>query len=286
MSAPAFSDIAKPANDLLSRDFYHLAPASLEIKTKAPNGVAFTVKGKSSDKDGSISASIEGKFAEKSTGIVLTQGWNTANVINSKIELADAFTPGLKVEILSTLLPDTKAKSAKINFHFKQPGFHSRAFFDLLNPKGSNFTGDATYLQNGFLVGSEFGYDIANGNITKYASALGYAAPSYTAALTSTSNFTVFSGSYAHRVSPFTEVGAKSVWDSNSSKPVSLEVGVKHVLDAGAFVKAKINSQAVAAVSYSQVLRPGVKLGLGISVDTQKLGESAHKLGGSLTFEA
>lgn len=286
MSVPAFSDIAKPANDLLSRDFFHLAPANLEIKTKAPNGVAFTVKGKSSAKDGSIAASLEGKYSDKDTGLTLTQGWNTANVLDTKIELADAFTPGLKGELFTSFFPDTGAKSAKLNFHFRQPAFHGRAFFNLLETKGPTFTGDATFGHGGFLVGSEFGYDIANGSVTKYSSAVGYAAKSYSAAITATSNLSVFSGSYFHKVNPSTELGAKASWDSKAGQGVALEVGTKHLLDGGAFVKAKINSQAITAVSYSQALRPGVRLGLGVSFDTQKLNQSAHKLGGSLTFEA
>ncbi|KAF5097290.1 hypothetical protein D0Z03_001448 [Geotrichum reessii] len=288
MSVPAFSDIAKPANDLLSRDFYHLANANLEIKSKAPNGVAFTVKGKSSQKDGSIAGSIEGKYSDKATGLTLTQGWSTANVLDTKIELADAFTPGLKGELFTSFFPESGAKSAKLNFHFKQPAFHGRAFFDLLKSTGPVFTGDATYGQNGFLVGTEFGYDIANGSVTKYSSALGYSTPTYTAALTATSNLTVFTSSYFHKVSPSTQIGAKATWDSKSAagQGVGLEVGTKHQLDGSAFVKAKINSQAIASLSYSQALRPGVTLGLGASFDTQKLNQSAHKLGASLTFEA
>lgn len=288
MSVPAFSDIAKPANDLLSRDFYHLANANLEIKSKAPNGVAFTVKGKSNQKDGSIAASLEGKYADKATGLTLTQGWNTANVLDTKLELADAFTPGLKGELFTSFFPETGAKSAKLNFHFRQPAFHGRAFFDLLKAKGPTFTGDATYGQNGFLVGSEFGYDISSGSVTKYSLAAGYSASTYTAAITSVSNLSVFSGSYFHKISSSTELGAKATWDSNSAagQGVGLEVGTKHQLDGSAFVKAKINSQAIASLAYSQSLRPGVRLGLGASFDTQKLNQSAHKLGASLTFEA
>lgn len=80
MSVPAFSDIAKPANDvrtrmlhrepparcgtpwlcglltrgpwrrlqLLNKDFYHLSATTFEFKDTAPNGVAFKVTGKSS----------------------------------------------------------------------------------------------------------------------------------------------------------------------------------------------------------------------------------------------
>jgi voltage-dependent anion channel protein 2 len=44
----------------------------------------------------------------------------------------------------------------------------------------------------------------------------------------------------------------------------------------------KINNSGIAAVSYVQTLRPGIKVGFGASIDTQRLQESAHKIGLSL----
>ncbi|EAW10155.1 porin [Aspergillus clavatus NRRL 1] len=68
MSAPAaFSDIAKAANDLLNKDFYHTSAASLEVKSKAPNGVTFNVKGKSAH-EGPIAGSLEAKYVDQPTG--------------------------------------------------------------------------------------------------------------------------------------------------------------------------------------------------------------------------
>ncbi|OJD12280.1 mitochondrial outer membrane protein porin [Emergomyces pasteurianus Ep9510] len=68
MSPPAaFCDIAKAANDLLNKDFYHTSPASLEVKSKAPNGVTFNVKGKSAH-EGPINGSLEAKYLDAPTG--------------------------------------------------------------------------------------------------------------------------------------------------------------------------------------------------------------------------
>ncbi|KAJ5665726.1 Porin eukaryotic type [Penicillium maclennaniae] len=68
MSAPAaFSDIAKATNDLLNKDFYHAAAANLEVKSKAPNGVTFTVKGKSAH-EGPIAGQLEAKYVDAPTG--------------------------------------------------------------------------------------------------------------------------------------------------------------------------------------------------------------------------
>ncbi|KAI5809693.1 eukaryotic porin/Tom40 [Peziza echinospora] len=283
MAPVPFSDIAKPSNDLLSKDFYHTAAAALEVKSKAPNGVQFTVKGKSDHKSGAVAGSIEAKYTDKPTGLTLTQAWTTYNALDTKIELDNTFANGLKAEVLTQFLPASKSKGAKLNLHFKQPLFHARAFFDLL--KGPSFNGDAVIGHDGFLAGAEVGYDVTTGSITRYSAAVGYSVPEYTAAITATNNLSVFSASYYHKVNALVEAGAKASWDAKSNGQPSLEIATKYKLDSAAFVKAKINNQGIAALAYNQLLRPGVTLGLGASIDTQRLNESAHKVGLSFTLE-
>ncbi|KAJ4265541.1 Mitochondrial porin [Fusarium torreyae] len=65
MSVPAFSDIAKPANDLLNKDFYHLSATTFEFKDTAPNGVAFKVTGKSSHEKATSAAAIPASGVRK-----------------------------------------------------------------------------------------------------------------------------------------------------------------------------------------------------------------------------
>jgi voltage-dependent anion channel protein 2 len=287
VAPPAFSDISKNQNGLLNKDFYHANPAAIEVSTTAPNGVSFTTKSKTSPKDGSISANIEAKFSDKASGLTLTQGWNTANALDTKVELAEALTPGLKAEVLTSLVPGA-AQGAKFNLIFNNPSVTARAFFDLV--KGPSFVGDATFGYEAFTAGAEVGYDISSGKVTRYSAALGYAQPIYNVSVTATNNLSVFSAAYYHKVSPATEVGAKATWDSKADaaagKAVGIETAVKHVLDSSAFVKAKVADSGIAAISYNQVLRPGVKLGLGASFDALKLAEPVHKLGWSLTFSA
>jgi len=283
MAPPAFADISKAASDLLNKDFYHTASANLEVKSKAPNGVQFTVKGKSDHKAGAIAGAIEAKYADKPTGLTLTQAWTTANILDTKIELDDTLAAGLKAEAITQFFPASGSRGAKLNLHFKQPNFHARAFFDLL--KGLSFTGDASIGHDGFLAGAEVGYDVTSGKITRYAAAVGYSVPQYTAAVTATNNLSVFAASYYHKINAQVEAGAKTTWDSKGSAQPQLEVGTKYKLDAATFVKAKINNQGLAALAYNQNLRPGVTLGLGASIDTQRLNEPAHRVGLSLTLE-
>lgn len=280
---PNYADIAKTSNDLLNKDFYHLTAASIEVKSKAPNGVSFNVKGKSAH-EGPISGSLEGKYTDAPTGLTLTQSWTTANSLDTKVELDNSFTKGLKAEVLTNYLPTTQAKGAKLNLYFKQPNFHGRAFFDLL--KGPTANVDAVLGHEGFLVGAEAGYDVQKAAITRYSAAIGYSAPEYTAAITATNSLSIFSASYYQRVNSQTEVGAKATWDSKAGSNVGLELASKYILDPSSFAKAKINDRGIAALAYNIKLRPGVTLGLGASLDTQQPNESAHKVGASFTFES
>jgi voltage-dependent anion channel protein 2 len=283
MSIPAFSDVAKAANDLLTKDFYHTSSSAFEVKDTTPNNVAFKVTGKSTH-EGATSGLVEAKYTDKPSGVTVTQTWNTVNALDTKIEINDTIAKGLKAELLGSFLPATQAKGAKLNLHFKQSNFHGRVFFDLL--KGPTANVDAVIGQDGFLAGASAGYDVQKAAITNYSAAVGYTTTDYTASITAASNLSVFSASYYHKVNSQVEAGAKATWDSKSSNQVGLEVASKYRLDPLSFAKVKINDRGIAAVAYNILLRPGVTLGLGASFDTQKLDQATHKIGTSFVFEA
>lgn len=282
MAPVPFSDIQKAPKDLLSKDFFHLTSAAVDVKSTAPNGVTFTVKGKTA-KDNAIAASVDAKYADKASGLTLTQAWNNANTLSTKIELLELLTPGLKGELDTSVVPNG-AKNAKLNFFYSQAAVNARLFFDLL--KGPVATADLTVAHDGFTAGAELGYDIALAKVNKYLVGVGYANPLYSVSVTSTSNLQVFSAAYYHKVSPLVEAGAKATWDSVKLLNVNVEFATKYKLDKSAFIKAKIADSGLTALSYSQELRPGVRLGLGASFDALKLAEPVHKLGVNLSFTA
>lgn len=172
------------------------------------------------------------------TGLTLTQTWNTANALDTKIEVADTLAKGLKLEGLFNFLPATAAKGAKFNLHFKQPGFHGRAFFDLL--KGPVANVDAVVGHEGFLAGASAGYDVNKAALTAYSAAVGYSAPLYSAAITASDNLSVFAASYYHKVNSQVEAGAKATWNSKTGNAVGLEVASKYRIDPVSFAKVRI----------------------------------------------
>ena len=151
--------------------------------------------------------------------------------------------------------------------------------------KGPVVTGDAVVGHEGFLVAAETSYDIGTGAIKKYQTSIAYAAPEYVVCVNASNNLSTFVASYYHRVSPLLEAGGRATYDVKSpSKDVGLELASKYILDPTAYVKGKINNRGIASLSYFQSLRPGIKVGIGATVDTQHFNESAHKIG--FAFEA
>jgi len=248
------------------------------VKSKAPNGVSFNVKGTNAH-EGSTSGSIEAKYADAATGILfkslrfiasthfltdnslnfsvilspnsstmlilyqrtgltLTQGWNTINILTTKLELDDkTLAPGLRAEALTDFVPSKQAFGGKLNLFYKQPNFHSRAFFDLM--KGPTASVDAVLGHEGFLVGAEAGYDVQKAALTKYSAAVGFTSPEYSAAVTASNSLSVFAASYYHKVNSQVEAGAKATWDSNKESNVGLEVAGKYRLDPVSFAKVR-----------------------------------------------
>lgn len=183
-------------------------------------------------------------------GLTLTQTWNTANALETKVELADSVAKGLKAEGIFSFLPTNQNTGAKVNLHFKQAAFHGRAFFDLL--KGPTANVDAVIGQDGFLAGASAGYDVQKAALTGYSAAVGYIAPTYSAAVTATNNLSIFAASYYHKVNSNVEAGAKATWDSKSGSKVGLEVASKYRLDPVSFAKVRIPLTPGLAFSASQ----------------------------------
>ena len=171
-------------------------------------------------------------------GLALTQSWNTVNILTTKVELDDkTLAQGLKAEALTDFMPSSQKFGAKLNLFYKQPNFNARAFFDLM--KGPQASVDAVLGHEGFLVGAEAGYDVQKAALTKYAAAIGFTSPEYSAAVTASNSLSVFAASYYHKVNSQVEAGAKATWDSKGSNNVGLEVAGKYRLDPVSFAKVK-----------------------------------------------
>lgn len=288
---PAFSDIAKAGNDLINKDFYHLNAATIETKIKAPNGLGITAKG-TLPHGGNTAGSLEAKKVV-AKGITVTENITTTTATTTKVELDNVIASGLKAEVLANFSPNSGfAKGQKLSLFFKQGAFHARGFADYVPGKGegapSNVLAavDGVFKHEAFLVGAEAAYDVQKAALTRYALAVGYQTGPFSGAITGTNNLSVFTASIYQKVNEQTEAGFKAAYDTKSGNSVGLEMAAKYKLDPLSFAKAKLNDRGILALAYNTKVNKGLTWGLGMSLDTQKLNESGHKIGTSLTFEA
>lgn len=285
---PSWKDLGKAASDILGKD-YPIHGSTLEVKTRTPSGVTFKVLGLHDNKSSTISGDLEASWADRKKGVAFTQAWSTANVLRNHVELENHVAKGLKLEVISTLVPEKQAKNALVALTYKAPGVHVRNFVDAF--KGPLLTADAVVGRDGFLFGAETAYSAKDKKLARYNLAAGFHAPEYAVTLHALGNLSTYSASYYHRVNADIEASARATYDSKAASNVNLEVGTKTYLDNAAFIKAKINNSGILALSYAQALRPGIKATFGLALDTLKISSgttdaSAHKIGASLAFEA
>ncbi|KAJ2020003.1 Mitochondrial porin [Coemansia sp. RSA 376] len=283
MIPPNYSDLCKPVNDLFSKD-YPFGALKLEVKTTTANGVTFTVNGAQDIKSGAIISELKTKYADKVNGLTYTESWNTANLVTGQVEVANKFAKGLKLELSGSSALSSAKRALRTKIDYQQDNLFARVNVDALNPA---VTADVTVSREGALVGAEFAYDINSGAVTKTNSTLGYSGPDYQITLQGNNSLNLFQLAFYQRVTKSVEAGARAVYDyKNPEGGVSAELGTKYILDQDAYVKAKVDNAGRLGLSYTQVMRPGVKLSLAGLFDTARLQENTHKLGAALTFEA
>ena len=105
--------------------------STLEVKTRAPNGVTFRTLGLRDNASNNISGEIETKFDNKKNGVTVTNAWTTANIIRNHVELENHVAKGLKFEAISQLQLEKQTKNIVLASIYKQPGVHTRQHLDL-----------------------------------------------------------------------------------------------------------------------------------------------------------
>jgi voltage-dependent anion channel protein 2 len=93
-------------------------------------------------------AALQDADLDETPGLTLTQTWTTSNSLDTKLELEDNITKGLKAEVLTNYLPAKSTYGGKLNLFYKQPNIHTRLFTDLF--KGPTASFDVTLGHEGF----------------------------------------------------------------------------------------------------------------------------------------
>lgn len=280
MAIPKFSDIGKETKDLLSKDFPQGA-VSIELKTAAPNGVNFTATGSHDNASGAIAGELKTKFTHAPSGVTITESFTNNNVLKTNAEVSNVFTKGLNFEADSVFLPSKGDHSAIVKSTYSHPLFNAGVSATVTSAPLLGADLSVTY--QSFTAGADVGYRV-HGDLEKYNFAVAMTQPDFKMALLVSNKLDTVEYRHYQAVNSQLLAGASAVY-SRSKASVLLNLAAAYKIDSLSTVKVKVDSNGSGGFGYSQLLRPGVKLGLGAQIDFKNMDKNNHKLGLSLTVD-
>lgn len=282
MAPPAYGDLGKSAKDLFNKH-YHFGLVKLDLKSRTPTGVEFTVNGLSNNDTGRIASSLETKYNIKSHGVTLKQKWNTDNILLSEATAEDYFVRGLKVGLATTFAPQSGKKAGKLTCGYKSLLLNINNDIDF-DYAGVVFNGSGVFGYSGWLAGMKMTFDPSKNKLSRSNFAVGYQAPEFhvTGHLDDGQEFNC---SIYQRLSDELESGVNVAWSSETNV-TKFGLGFHYKIDKDSAIRAKVNSSSQIGIGFIHRLRPGINLTMSAQMDAKSFSQGGHKLGLGFDLEA
>jgi len=275
MAPPCYADLGKQARDVFNKN-YHFGLVKLDLKTKTPAGVEFTVNGTSNNDTGRVAAALETKYLIKEHGITLKEKWNTDNVLLTELSAEDNLVKGLKLSLNGTFAPQSGKKTASIKSQFKAENIHLNGDVDL-DYAGPIFHAHGVLGYQGWLAGGQVSFDPSKNKLTRTNFAAGYQNGDFVVH-TNVNDGQEFAGSVYQRVNPQLETGISLSWTAGNNA-TRFGLGAVYQLDDDSHLRAKVNNASQIGLGFSHRLRSGVTLSLSAMIDGKNFNQGGHKLG-------
>ncbi|XP_042276854.1 voltage-dependent anion-selective channel protein 3 isoform X2 [Thunnus albacares] len=279
---PAYSDLGKSAKDIFNKG-YGYGVLKLDVKTKSQSGVEFSTSGSNNTDTGKSGGHLETKYKVKDLGLNFNQKWNTDNTLTTEVTMEDQLAKGLKLGLVTSFVPNTGKKSAKLKTAYKRDFVNVGCDLDF-DMAGPTVHAAAVLGYEGWLAGYQLAFDTAKSKLTQNNFALGYKAGDFQLH-TNVNDGTEFGGSIYQKVNSNMETAVHLAWTAGSNN-TRFGIGAKYQLDKDASLSAKVNNACLVGVGYTQTLRPGVKLTLSALVDGKNVNGGGHKVGMGFELEA
>ena len=282
MAPPAFGDLGKSSKDLFNKH-YHFGLVKLDLKSKTPTGVEFTVNGVSNNDTGRVASSLETKYNIKSHGITLKQKWNTDNILIGEATAEDYFVRGLKLGLSTTLAPQSGKKTGKLTCGYKSLFFNLNHDVDF-DHTGAVFNGSGTVGYQGWLAGLKVAFDPSKNKLSRSNFAVGYQAPEFhvTGHLDDGQEFNC---SIYQRLNEDLESGINVAW-SPDSNVTRFGLGCHYKIDKVSAIRAKVNSSSQIGIGFIHRLRPGIDITMSALMDAKNFSQGGYKLGLGFDLQA
>lgn len=282
MAPPSYADLGKSSKDLFNKH-YHFGIVKLDLKSKTPTGVEFTVNGVSNNDTGRVASSLETKYNIKSHGVTLKQKWNTDNILTAEATAEDYFLRGFKFGTTASFAPQSGKRTGKLSYGYKSLCLNLNSDVDL-DYSGAVFNGSGVFGYQGWLAGMKVKFDPTKNKLSKSDFAVGYQVPGFhvTGHLDDGQEFDC---SIYQKLNESLETGIAVAWSSNSNIS-KFNLGCHYKLDQDSAIRAKVNSSSQVGIGFIHRLRPGVIMTLSAMLDAKNFSQGGHKLGLGLDLEA
>jgi len=282
MAPPQYGDLGKTAKDLFNKG-YNYGTVKLDVKTKTENGIDFSLTGEHNNDVQKSLGTLEAKYKDATRGLTFVEKWNTDNILKSELTAEDNVVKGLKLTLDSSYSPASGKKSAVLKTAYKHEKFLMNTDIDL-DMNGPVVHNSLVFGHLGWLVGYQSSFDTAKSALTRSNCAVGYQANDFTLH-TNVNDGTEVGGSIYQKVNSQLGLGVSLSW-SSVNNATRFALASKYQLDKHATMQAKVNNLSQIGLSYTQELRPGVKLVLSGLVDGKNINGGGHKLGLGLELQA
>lgn len=282
MAPPAYGDLGKASRDLFNKH-YHFGIVKLDLKSRLPTGVEFTLNGLSNNDTGRVTSSLETKYNIKDYGVTIKEKWNTDNILTSEATAQDYFVRGLKTGVSATFAPQSGKRTGRLTCGYTSVIFNLSSDVDF-DYSGAVFNGSGVVGYQGWLAGMKMTFDPTKNKLSKSNFALGYQAPEFhvTGHLDDGQEFNC---SIYQKLNHQLETGINVAWSSGSNV-TKFGLGCHYKMDKDSAIRAKVNSQSQIGIGFVHRLRPGINLTLSAMMDAKNFSQGGHKLGLGFDLEA
>jgi voltage-dependent anion channel protein 2 len=268
-----YNKINKKTKDLLTKEFN--TSKKVEVVTTTENNVKFTTT-----LQDNVSADLEVEWQDKTHGLVLKGKADNKSTLKLEASVENNAVEGLKATIETSNSADTAPDSIKTTVEFANKSVATSAGIDFVSRTAC---ASAVLGYQGFAIGGQAELALENTDGPKSLNGTAaYSTAEYTLALSLTEKAKQLGISYLHNLRGVDATVAAEY--TVSSEKNSFVVGGKYNLDKSSYVKARVNTEGLLSLVYSQSLRKNVNLTLSTDINTSNKPSEGQKVGLVLAF--
>ncbi|TMS38895.1 hypothetical protein L596_005519 [Steinernema carpocapsae] len=257
MAPPSYADLGKSCKDLFGKG-YNFGFVKVETTTKSGgNGeLEFKTAAGHNVNSQKTNGNIDIKYKLPAYGIVVTEKWNTDNVLGTTVDVTDQLARGTKVTFDSTYAPNLGKRSAKVKAEWVNPNMKVNADVSLDGGPIVNLA--AVVGQGQWLIGVQSGIDVASSKMKATNFALGHQGADYYVH-TFMNNAAELGCTVFHRPARNVELGAQVGWTiGNDSSNFGL--AAKYAPSADLLFRGKVDNKSNVALAATHSLSKELKL--------------------------